>query len=153
MRIDTKRTSTKKQMNTPAECVCFNLRKAARSATQAYDKALKPSGIKGTQFSLLVALSKTGPISVSELADLTATERTTLTRNLNVLLKRKLVMVQSGDDQRKRIFNISPGGIDKLEKAYPLWRKAQDYFVNGLGESKWRAIHKGLSEITAISKR
>ena len=28
---------------TPANCTCFNLRKAARAVTQMYDEALKPS--------------------------------------------------------------------------------------------------------------
>ena len=42
-------------------CANFNLRKASRALGQVYDAALRPLGLKGTQFSLLTALALTGP--------------------------------------------------------------------------------------------
>ena len=47
-----------------------------------YDEALKPSGLRVTQFSLLSVVKNNGPIGITELAELMVTDRTTLTRNL-----------------------------------------------------------------------
>ena len=36
--------------------------------TQAYDKAIKPSGLRATQFSLLTVVAKLGPVGIKDLA-------------------------------------------------------------------------------------
>jgi DNA-binding MarR family transcriptional regulator len=66
-------------------CACFNPRKVARAVTQLYDDALRPAGLRVTQFSLLVVVRMAGPVSVTRLAELTVLDRTTLTRNLELL--------------------------------------------------------------------
>ena len=42
-------------------CANFNLRRAARAVSQFYDSALQESGLRSTQFSLLVAIYEHGP--------------------------------------------------------------------------------------------
>ena len=72
-------------------CTCFNLRKAARAVTQAYDEALKLQGLRATQISILAMLSELGPVTMTNLADQLVMDRTTLTRNLKPLLSDNLV--------------------------------------------------------------
>ena len=67
------------------DCTCNNLRKAARAVTQYYDDALRPSGIRATQFSLLSAIKEFGTVSIGALAEESVMDRTTLTRNLKLL--------------------------------------------------------------------
>ena len=40
----------------PADCVSYRLRRAARMAAKSFDAALKPVGLRNTQFTLLAAL-------------------------------------------------------------------------------------------------
>lgn len=40
-----------------AVCINFNLRRTARAVTQYYDEALKPTGVKVTQFTILMAIA------------------------------------------------------------------------------------------------
>ena len=49
--------------------VAFNSRKAARAFTKLYDLELFPSGIRSTQFAVLIALAKSQPISSGDLAE------------------------------------------------------------------------------------
>ena len=56
-------------IETPSNCTCFNLRKATRAVTQAYDDALKPSGLRATQFTLLSVVAGRGPSGMTDLAD------------------------------------------------------------------------------------
>ena len=71
-------------------CVGFNTRRVTRLVTQYYDKALTPVDIKSTQYSLLNSLSMMGEISMKDLAMVLAMDRTTLTRDLQLLVKRGL---------------------------------------------------------------
>ena len=107
-------------------CLTFALRKAAREVTRAYDAALRPTGLRSTQFNLLVALNFMGPITTTKLAEYLAAERTTLTRNLSLLAGRGLVKVGSGGgDRRSRPVAITPAGRAAALRALPAWRRAQ----------------------------
>lgn len=70
------------------ECSCFAARRAARTVTQHYERHLKPSGLRVTQFTLLALLELAGPQPLSRFADQMGVERTTLTRNLRALVER-----------------------------------------------------------------
>ena len=83
-------------------CVCFKVRKSARAITKLYEKVLRPSGLRATQFSLLMAARVLGPVTVVKLAQAAVMERTTLTRNLQVLEKRGLIATNPGEDRRER---------------------------------------------------
>ena len=63
-------------------CVCNSFRRAARLTSKVFDRALKPAGLRTSQFTALVTLDENGPVAIGELADLMATDGTTLTRNL-----------------------------------------------------------------------
>jgi DNA-binding MarR family transcriptional regulator len=107
------------------DCVCFALRHAARRMTQHYRRMLRPSGLMGTQFSLLVSLAEAGPLPMTRLAARLGLERTSLTRNLKPLAAKGWVSVDEDDDRRVRRVRITPSGRAKARAALPLWRKAQ----------------------------
>ncbi len=106
-------------------CVCFHSRRASRLLTQLYDEALRPSGLRATQFTLLLAIRKNAPVAVRELADLLAMDRTTLSRNLKPLDQEGLVTSRPGEDRRVREVRLSPLGHETLKEAFPLWKAAQ----------------------------
>ena len=136
-----------------ASCTCFNLRKVTRAVTQLYDNMMRPSGLRPTQFSLLVAARLVGPVSMTRLAELTVMDRTTLTRNLELLQKQGLIEVTAGEDRRTRIVTITAQGNAALARALPLWKKAQSHVVETLSEARWRAILLGLSEMVALAQQ
>ena len=127
-----------------ADCACFNLRKASRMMTQAYDHYLQPSGLTNTQFSLLVVASKSNPVSITELADQLAMDRTTLTRNLQIVKRAGLVQVHSGRNARTKDVQVTNRGRKSLEKALPLWEQAQKKVVDSLGHTHWNNLVKEL---------
>ena len=130
----------------PANCTCFNLRKAARAVTRVYDDALKPHGLRATQFSLLGLVANRGPAGMTELAKALVMERTTLTRNLKPLMDQGFLRVVGGSDRRRRTIAITPRGQKALDRALPAWRRAQAKFADGLGLARWRDLLHGLEE-------
>ena len=133
-------------VKSPANCTCFSLRKAARAVTQMYDEALKPSGLRATQFSLLSMVKNTGPTGITELAKTLVTDRTTLTRNLKPLLSQELLEVVDGADRRQRPIALTSRGRDTLAQALPLWREVQARMAEGLGHTRWTGLLGDLNE-------
>jgi hypothetical protein len=94
----------------PAECTCFRIRSAARRVTAIYSQHLAPTGLKISQFSLLGFIAAEGPVSIGRLAELLATDRTTLTRNLKPLLDERLAeRAASGDRRRHELVATAAG--------------------------------------------
>lgn len=131
-------------------CVGFNTRRATRLVTQYYDKALAPTGLRSTQYSLLNALSMLGEASMQDMSIMMAMDRTTLTRNLSPLLKKGLVKVTVGSDRRSRPIKITPRGKSALEEALPYWQKAQSHIVDSFGADNWDQLMRGLHQISMI---
>jgi DNA-binding MarR family transcriptional regulator len=129
-------------------CSCFAARRAARTITQHYERHLKPSGLRVTQFTLLSMLTIAGPQALSRLADQMAVERTTLTRNLRPLLARGLVSESTSDDRRVRLLMITRRGTAAARAALPRWRKAQKSIARHLGTDAIHALASA-SEATA----
>ncbi|AJQ96791.1 MarR family winged helix-turn-helix transcriptional regulator [Gynuella sunshinyii] len=127
------------------DCLCRKARMADRIITRAYDEALRPSGLKITQFTLLVAIGYGEPGSISELADWLAMERTTLTRNLKLLEKEELIVAGTGSHHKSRVFKLTGTGQQKVKQAYPLWREAQARYREKLCEDGWNNSHAILS--------
>jgi DNA-binding MarR family transcriptional regulator len=134
-------------------CACANLRKAARLVTQLYDESIRPSGLRGTQFGLLMAVKGLGPVTVTKLAKSTMMDRTTLGRNLRPLEKRGLVKIQAGKDQRVREITLTAKGLQALMKALPLWKKAQSHMIEGLGEERLNSLLNDLAVVASVARK
>lgn len=133
-------------------CACFNLRKAARAVTQLYDEALRPAGLRATQFTLLVSLRMRGRVAVTDLAEAAVMDRTTLTRNLQVLQKRGLLRFRPGEDRRVREVSLTARGHAALVRAYPLWERAQAEVAAGLGKGRLGRLASDLSASVGVAR-
>jgi len=133
-------------------CACLNLRMAARAVTQMFDAHLKPSGLKATQFSILAEVAVGGPASMTALAEALVMDRTTLTRNLKPLSDREWVRTSMGGDRRQRTVELTAKGQIVLARALPLWMKAQNKVVRGLGFARWHGAAGLLEEAVRITR-
>jgi DNA-binding MarR family transcriptional regulator len=133
-----------------AGCVCFHLRRSARTITQFYDHMLAPSGLRATQFTLMTVVRRAGGLPFSSLADVLGMDRTTLTRNLRPLEREGLVKIASGSDRRVRLVRLTRLGERKQAEAEPLWAKAHARVTEGIGEKTWRSLQKDLSRTIAV---
>ena len=134
------------------QCACFNLRKAARAATQLYDSAFQPLGLRATQFSILALVAHRGPITISNLADRLVMDRTTLTRDLGPLEKRGWVTVRPGKDRRTRAVELTSQGRALLREALPTWRRTQQKVIDGLGQGSFQGLLDDLSSAVSVAR-
>jgi DNA-binding MarR family transcriptional regulator len=124
------------------DCLCLASRKAARAITRAYEAKLRPLGIRATQFSLLTLILGHGKIGIGALAEVSATERSTLSRNLALLEVSGLIAIEPGDDARERTIRVTRKGTNLVEKALPVWREAQAAVAASIGSEGAAALRQ-----------
>jgi DNA-binding MarR family transcriptional regulator len=131
-------------------CMCANVRRASRVLTQIYDEAMRPLGLRMTQFSILQALSLTGEKLQGDIAELLALDSTTLTRSVQLLRKRGWVKVRQGIDRRERWLSLSRSGERELARIQPAWQSAQKNLRSKLGEERWNKLALLSTEIANL---
>jgi DNA-binding MarR family transcriptional regulator len=143
---------TKAAAKAGQRCVCFNVRKTARAITQLYDEMLRPSGLRVTQFSLLMATRGLDSVTLNRLARAVGMDRTTLTRNLRPLEKQGLLRIALGVDRRERNVTLTVKGEQAMVEALPLWEAAQARVTNGFGHERLSKLFTELTALTAVSR-
>ena len=134
-------------------CASFNFRRTARAVTRVYDLALQDSGIRSTQFAILVGIAKKQPLSIGALADLLIIDRTTLTRSLGLLEKEGLIAISERSTMRQRFLTITPAGERTLAQSLPAWRKAHEKFVAAVGRDYWKELRNELERLARVVSR
>lgn len=135
----------------PQKCVCATLRKATRSITQLYDNALRPSGIRATQFHTLAEIRAAGEATVTELTRLLLMDQTTLTRSLALLERDGLLKIVPKPDGRLKSVRLSKKGEQKLLAALPLWAEVQTRVLETLEAGAWDNLSKQLGQLARES--
>jgi DNA-binding MarR family transcriptional regulator len=135
-----------------ATCACGAIRKTSRAITQLYDAALQPSGLRVTQFTLLIAVTVAEAHTLSDLADRLVMDRTTLVRDLRLHEEQGLVAIAPGRDRRTRSVTITEKGRQMLAQALPLWKQAQARVVAGLGDDHLQALRADLASVVALTR-
>jgi DNA-binding MarR family transcriptional regulator len=134
-----------------SSCLGMALRKASRAVTQHYDEALAHTGLRSTQFSVLVGLAHAPEVPLSRLADALVMDRTTLTRNLAPLIRDGLVEERDAADGRVRLFALTGKGKKLFERALPSWQTAQAHMVRALAEDV-ASLTRGLSRAVIAAR-
>jgi DNA-binding MarR family transcriptional regulator len=131
-------------------CASFNFRRTARAVTRLYDQAFQKFGIRSTQFSVLIAVAKTQPVSITQVADILAIDRTTLTRSLGLMQKQGLLSISPRSVKRQRFLNLTAEGEKVLAQVLPEWRKVQERFVQEVGSDHWRKLQGELESVSTL---
>src|ERR1700722_20222732 len=118
-------------------CNCYAVRAAARHVTQYYDQCRAPTGLRISQFGILTRLKRLGPLTISELAEKMAIDRTTLGRNILPLRRDGLVEITpAASDRRAKEIRLTKAGEKRLESARTGWQRAQAQFETSFGADR-----------------
>ncbi len=134
-------------LNGTGYCASLNFRRTARAVTRMYDAAMQDAGIRSTQFAILVGIAKTQPVAIGKLADVLIIDRTTLTRSLRLLQKERLVTISKRTTMRQRLLELTPQGVEALERSLPLWRAVHAQFVSDVGSDYWLHLRGELEKL------
>ncbi len=131
--------------------MCASLRRASRVITSAYDDALRASGLRTTQFSLLQVLDHAGELTQGELGERLAIDTTTLTRSLRPLIADGLVASVVGTDRRERRLTLTAKGREHKRSATLAWNGVQRRLRRQLGDAAWKRLADDLRSAAAVA--
>jgi DNA-binding MarR family transcriptional regulator len=106
-------------------CAGWNARLAARRITSFLNRRMHDSGLSLAQFGLMAQIAAARDDALSELAQRTGLDQSTLSRNLQVLEGAGLIEIAAGDtDARRRAVWLTEKGVQSLEAGLANWRRA-----------------------------
>ena len=122
-------------------CLAVRIRLISRALTGIYDGTLAGHGITIAQVNLLAALGKAGPCPPARLGELLQLERSTVSRNVGLLLQHGWIEAVSSDAKGIREVALTRTGRDKIESVMPRWREAQRQAAELVGATGVDALH------------
>jgi DNA-binding MarR family transcriptional regulator len=121
-------------------CLAVRVRMLGRAVTSLYDHALEEHGVSIAQVNLMAALGKMGPTSPARIGEVLQLERSTVSRNLSLLMKHGWVEAVSANAKGVREVALTASGRKKIEAVMPAWRMAQQEAADLLGVGGVKAV-------------
>jgi DNA-binding MarR family transcriptional regulator len=134
----------------PTGCSSFKLRQLSRRVSQHFDQIVGAAGLKTTQYSLLSHVMRLEPVRPGDLATEMEMDASTLTRNLQPLVKLGWLEIGPGDDGRSRFVTLTDAGHEKRAEAQREWRRAQLAFNAQMGGDRVARLHAVIDECLAV---
>jgi len=132
-------------------CMCSSFRRTARALSQVYEEALRPTGLRITQLTILQVLVRTGEVTQGRVGEILAMDSTTLTRTLRIMRQHGWVAERRGEDRRERWLRLSKAGEAKLKVATDAWEKVQARLHGKLGEEGWKNLMQLTNQVTGMA--
>jgi DNA-binding MarR family transcriptional regulator len=124
------------------DCLAVRARLISRALTSLYDGALGKHGVTIAQVNLLAAVGKAGPCPPGRLGVILQLERSTVSRNLSLLLNQGWVQAVSSDAKGISEVALTDAGRAKIESVIPEWREAQQQAAELLGQAGAQAVRQ-----------
>lgn len=131
-------------------CLVLNTRMAARAVTRRADRKLRPFGVTAAQFTILVSLRSRPDRSVTELANGIAMERTTLSRNLDLLTRKGVVAARHAEHGNGRLCALTDAGRVLVEAMAPVWREGQAELRETLNNPDFPTVIAALRHLATL---
>jgi len=119
------------------DCLCGNVRMAARALTAHYDAHLAPSGLTSNQLAVLWSVISAEPVALGEIAGYLVMDKTSVTRSIAALGGMGLVQLKPGKDARVKLASSTLKGRRAFTAAIPLWRRAQADVERTMGKGSF----------------
>jgi len=120
-------------------CVGNKLRRLSRIVDGYYRSSLKDFDITENQMTLLFVLNSKGTMDQGVLGKALALERSSISRNINVLQRNGYVA--KNDEYRPQVF-LTQKGTDLVKQLIPLWEKVMDNIILEIGDEGIDMINK-----------
>ena len=140
----------KRSLTPKLPCMCGSFRRTSRALTQLYESALRPLGLRASQFTILQALTLAGEVTQSQLGEMLAMDSTTLTRTLQIMVREGWIAERRGEDRRERWLRLAKAGETQFKRALPSWEKVQSRLRRQLGEQAWKNLLDITRQVTDL---
>ena len=135
-----------------AKCYCMTINRAGNAIMDFYDTSLTNVGITAKQYSLLLRLSRLEVANIVELAEYVNLERSTVTRNLKILISNGWICDIAEKNKRGHKYIVTEKGKKQIEKPKFYWDKCQKEIKELLGEERIQNLMESLYILQDLQK-
>lgn len=120
-----------------ADYIFYLMAHATRRRDAALGELLEPEGLTLSTWRVLTVLNRLGGCIMSDLAHVSAVDRTTLTRTVDQLVKRSLLeRGHSPDDRRLVRLSLTAAGVALVERCAPKIRRLNERWLKGVPDEQ-----------------
>ena len=124
-----------------AQCIVSRARSTSRAISAVYDQGLRPLGLRVSQMPILVSIATCRTAKQSELGPALLMEKSTISRNVDVLVRNGWIRASAGEGGTREL-KLTATGRKLLDRAIPVWQKAQRKMYSLLGEKDAAAMRR-----------
>jgi DNA-binding MarR family transcriptional regulator len=117
--------------------------------SRIYDDALAAVDLKGSQFTLLVAVASRGKRKPADLASSLHMDESTVSRNVERMFARGWLRLEADSDGRSHLITVTDEGQARIRAGYPAWQAAQARATALLGEDSVAALKSAVKKLSA----
>ncbi len=132
--------------------VCFNhqMLRSSHYILKAYDDAYRPFGVRATQMPVLGAVSRLQPVTIKQVADEMESERSVMSRKLQVMEKKGWIKQKTAPGKEK-CFLVTAKGRRLIDRIKPARLAVQNRFLSAFDADEQHFIFSLCNKLKSIS--
>lgn len=128
-------------MNTEIEgeapsCINMQILRASHYVLKTYDDAYRDLGIRATQMPVIGLISRKGPITIRQIADEMESERSVMSRKLQVMEKNGWISEDPLTTGKEKSFILADEGAALIKRVLPVKQEVQQKILSKLSDDE-----------------
>ena len=117
-------------------CINMQILRASHYVLKTYDDAYRHLGIRATQMPVIGLIARKGPITIRQIADEMESERSVMSRKLQVMEKNGWISEDPLTTGKEKSFILANEGRALIERVMPVKHKVQQQILSKLSEEE-----------------
>jgi len=138
------------EVTSPA-CINLQMMRSSHYILKAYDEAYRPFGIRATQMPVLGAVARHEPVTIREIADELETERSVMSRKLQVMEKSGWVREDPDTSGKEKTFVLTKEGKELIQQILPVRMEVQQRLMSALSDDELNLLLTLCNKLKAVS--
>ena len=122
--------------NDAAGCINMQILRASHYVLKTYDDAYRSLGIRATQMPVVGLVARKGPITIRQIAEEMESERSVMSRKLQVMQKNGWITEDSQTTGKEKSFILTEKGQALVEQVLPVKYEVQQKILNKLSHEE-----------------
>lgn len=136
---------------TSPACINLQMMRSSHYILKAYDEAYRPYGIRATQMPVLGAVARRQPVTIRQIADELESERSVMSRKLQIMEKSGWVKMSSEMVGREKSFVLTDQAKELIQKILPVRLKVQQRLMSALTQDELKLLLTLCNKLKDIS--
>ena len=117
-------------------CINMQILRASHYVLKTYDDAYRDLGIRATQMPVVGLIARKGPITIRKIADEMESERSVMSRKLQVMEKNGWITEDPATSGKEKSFVLDDEGRALIERVLPVKHEVQTKILNKLSDDE-----------------